>query len=593
MAYQLDDARLKTQVHEVATAVLGHQAKDGWIGPEVGGARNFWARTPSLLGLTQLVEANRTWEGPIVESLRRFIALSNAMLRDNGRGFTDCPKNIDCRWGQARVHDLITIQWLLEHHPSEQDSVLWENMDLFYTQSPYKWDKWYSEGVFQKVVDAKDESIFPYVHGVNVGQGMRAHPRRLTPPRLLLMGVATGLKASAVMYRVNGSGSLVQKSIDAIDWTFRHDSASGSVLADEKENGLGPFMGSELCTAVEAAYSLAYTYLVHGRNEHADRAERVMFNAFPAMMTGDKWAHQYMAQPNQPFALQTTGREPLFTTANSGMATTFGMEPQYPCCTVNHPQGYAKFVSHSWAAVGKGGLAHVLLGPTTVTTTIGGGSISISCDTAYPFSDRLSYTIRADKEFDLFIRVPEWAVPTHSVRAERDTSTGMYKMHVKPGHSEITWTMAAEVRSEARANESVAVLRGNLVFALDVGLSQTSSYPHAYYDPKGPGLARLPFPQLRDYYMRSTGVWNVAIDPRTLRYHGLDGARLPDPVFEHDAPPNHMTVDGCEISWGLRLRTTPDWAPANRTCIGERKAFRLMAYGAAKVRMADLPVVFF
>ncbi|KAM4064437.1 beta-L-arabinofuranosidase domain-containing protein [Hirsutella rhossiliensis] len=369
---------------------------------------------------------------------------------------------------------------------------------------------------------------------------------------------------------------MVQKSLDAISWTFRyHGSASGSVLADEIERDLGPSMGSELCTAVETAYSLVYMYQVLGRSEHADRAERAIFNAFPAMMTGDKWAHQYMAQPNQPFALNTTASDghlpPLFTTANSGSPPPL-----------------------AWSRC----LAHVLLGPSTVTATVDGGSVAISCDTAYPFDDTLSYTITTDRQFNLYIRVPRWS---HSFKAvqglinlpKRDATSGMYKILVNPDQTKVVCIVSTEVRTEARANDTVAVLYGNLLYALDVGFSQTSSFPHAWYDTRGPGLSYLPFPQLRDHYINSTTPWNVAIDPATLRYHGLSGARLPDPVFEHGAPPNHITVDGCEISWGLRLGITPDWAPSNRTCIGERRSFKLVPYGAAKVHMSDLPVVKF
>ncbi len=175
LAYGLNDNRLKAQVHNITDMVLGFQSSDGWLGPEAGDGRNLWARSPLLLALTQLAEANSTYEDRIVESMRSFLNLTHGMLSDGGMGFTDCGTGIDCSWGQVRYHDLIiSIQWLLEKHPdATSDPVLWDTMSLLFNQTLFRWDEWYTEAAYQKVVSdpTTNNPSFAFMHGVNVGQG--------------------------------------------------------------------------------------------------------------------------------------------------------------------------------------------------------------------------------------------------------------------------------------------------------------------------------------------------------------------------------------------------------------------------------------
>ena len=398
----------------------------------------------------------------------------------------------------------------------------------------------------------------------------------------------------------------MESSARAVNWTFvYHGAPSGNILADEIERDLAPYMGSELCTAVETGYSLAYLYEALGTNHYADRAELVIFNALPGMLTSKMWAHQYMDQPNGPWTNNTGDLNnpfgpSVFTTSNIGVATAFGMEPQYPCCTVNYPQGYPKFLSHSWVAVEKSGIAHALLSPSTVVATISGGQLSVECNTTYPFDNTLTYSIKAETAFDLYLRIPSWSVPELSsivvnglsVAIRPHPSTGMHKVPLPPGRSTIIYTIGVGLRTEARANNSVSVYVGNLLYALDVGCRNTSSLPHAFHDVTGPGLDNLPFQQLRDFYLINTAEWNVAIDATTLKYHPLtEHTSVRTPGFSYSSPTNYITVLGCQIAWGLYLDATPDVVPSVRECTGEVRTYRLIPYGSAKIHMSELPTV--
>ena len=103
----------------------------------------------------------------------------------------------------------------------------------------------------------------------------------------------SGLKATAVVRRFTYNDSLIQTSLDGVNWTMTyHGSSSGTVLGDERIDGIAPMTGSETCTTVETMYSLSYLYQTLGNNYYADRAELAAFNSLTSKITSDWWAHQ-------------------------------------------------------------------------------------------------------------------------------------------------------------------------------------------------------------------------------------------------------------------------------------------------------------
>lgn len=385
----------------------------------------------------------------------------------------------------------------------------------------------------------------------------------------------------------------------AVTWTFRYfGSAAGSVLGDEGQMNLAPYHGTELCTVAEAIYSLAYLWQATGDPEYADRAERAAFNAYPVMMTGDKIGHQYIGQQNQ-ISADKMSMSPPFANVFTPYGTSFGLEPNYKCCTVNHGQGYPKFIANSWAKT-QGGLVHALLSPSTVETKVNGGSVSITVDTNYPFSNTLTYHVSSEKAFDLSIRVPSWYIPSRSSvstdfsgssRLSPDPRTGLHKLSLPAGTSVVTYRLGSSVRSEDRSNSTIAIYHGPILYALDIGSASSTSLPRAAGWPY-PEMNHLP-DYVHDTYYTSTKEWNVAVDPSTWSYNAMrEGQAMPNPLYDPYAPPTSISIKGCTVNW-TTYRTFPDWAPEKPSCLGEMKEYTLLPLGGAKVHMVDLPVVSF
>ncbi|KAL1987371.1 hypothetical protein VTN96DRAFT_4087 [Rasamsonia emersonii] len=579
LAYGLDDQRLKDQVLSSADYILSHQQSDGWLGPETNlSTRNFWARYPAFLGLAQLAEAENGTdvERRILDGMHRFVNLMHSMLADNYTGYVVHPgDDFDDQWGRSRAADMILgLQWLFEKDPRNDSQILFECMQ-YLNQKAYNWSYWYTEGVYIKQdLDTVPVNItnfyFPFEHGVNVGQG---------------------LKAGAVIRRFTFDDSLADSSRRAVNWTFQyHGTPSGVIIADERLSGLSPVRGVELCCVVETMYSLSYLYQALGDAYFADRCELAAYNALPVMLTPNWWAHQYVAETNQPISHQLAV-SPFWNVNTVGQ--TFGLEPNYPCCTVNHPQGYPKFVSNSFVRVDEDGIAHALLGPTSVnTTTKSGRRVNIACTTDYPFSYDLTYSVQTDGPFDFFVRVPSWASTSNSVIAvnggsprpvQADPATGLHRISLDGGISTVVYSLSTDIRVEQRANDTVSIYHGALLYSVPIGENVTT---HSSNYPGAP-------PEVQEYTMLPTTKWALAIDPSTLRFNASqNNGSLPNPIWTLNAPPVTITATVCEISWDLVNGYAPNPPlPGQRNCTGDPFEIALVPYGSAKLHMAELPTV--
>lgn len=580
LAWTLDDPRLKKQARQFLDYVLDNQADDGWLGPETTRqTRGIWARSLLAFGLIQYAEADESQEQRIVDSMHRFTKLVRSMLKDNFTGLLQDKSQEDnfdpFGFGLSRTHELpISLMWLYENHPRDNGDVILETIDLMFEGGRVggrDWTKFFVKGVFPEDANFKTSG---FTHGVNLAQGLR-YP--------------------TVLYRRNSSESLVQQTFDAVNMTATyHTSLSGSIIGDEHISNLSPQRGSELCMAVESMFSYAYLYRFHGANEFADRAELAAFNAFPAAISPDWWSHQYVTQTNEPWSRNLTGN-PFFNVVS--YANTYGLEPNFPCCTVNHPQGYPKYVASSYVYAEHDKIAHILLGPTSLETKLQGKRVKVECDTHYPFSSILQYTITTETSFEFGVRVPNWT--THEATAQvgrqkprhlSPDSNGVHYTKVLPGVTKVIVELPMDVHIVSR-NETVGVYYGPMLYAADIAHKESAHQPLNWTD-RTPLDDSETHPKAMDHVLEPISQWKFAIDPETISVDTgpAQDRILPNPIFSRGGPPVLLYVDAYPIDWPIQFDTAalppinPEVNPETKTRI------KLIPYGAAKLHIAQFPV---
>ncbi|KAL3419815.1 duf1680 domain containing protein [Phlyctema vagabunda] len=589
LAYVLDDERLKDQANYFLDYQLKTQAGDGWLGPETTKAeRGIWARCLLLQGMMNHAIADPQQTQKIVSSMHKFVVIAYNMLENNYTGFIQQPgDNFDpFLFGAARAHELsTTLQWLYTEHPNGQEELIWKTMNLMWSGAKVvgrEWDEFFVDGVFPKKGTPEIGKVINFMHGVNMAQ------------------VCVGLRYMSQKWRMNKDESLVQQSRDAVDMVVKYQgSSSGSIIADEYVGGLSPQRGTELCMTVEMIFSLSYLYRLHGDNSFADKVELAAFNALPAAISPDFWSHQYVTQTNQAWSRNLTSKkgETFYNVVPYG--NVFGLEPNFPCCTVNHGQALPKLLMTSFVSKGSKGLVHMILMPASVSTSIEGQKVSINCDTIYPFGDTLKYDIQSSTDFDFYIRVPDWATYASTIqtngndskplRTFNSTSSSLSKVHVTKGKTEVVVKLSSDIRTVQRANNTVAVYHGALLYALDISYT-VSEHPALNWSSSLP-IEGHNHPQALDHELLPTSNWSVAIDPSQLRFSSsIDDTELPNPIFVRGAPPVEIYAAATAIEWG----TTKDSAalpPAQPVLIGAPFWAKLIPYGSAKLHMGELPAL--
>ncbi|KIK63553.1 hypothetical protein GYMLUDRAFT_40596 [Collybiopsis luxurians FD-317 M1] len=562
----MNNSIINEKTQEFLEYVLENQDATGWLGPEVDTEkpRCLWGRYPFFFGAIQMVEYKPELTARVVDALHKFVKLANRMLR-NGEG-------VD-KWAATRWEDFVlTLQWLHDFHPRGEEELLVDTM-VRLKWSGVPWEEVFSEEYFPTGPVENLTNPFGLElswHGVNMAEGFKALP---------------------ATYRFTHNQSDIDAANLSWDLMFKyHGRPSGAYAADEMLAGLEAVRGTELCLVVEAMFSGSYLYQVIGDLKYADRVERMTYNALPATLTANMWGRQYLQQQNQ-VAAQNMSPNPF--PEDGPYSNVFGLEPNYPCCTVNFPQGWPKFITNAFLVTSdKKGLVQLYLGPFEVQTTLNEDNlVKVSVETFYPFGDNLNITITATKSYMHYIRVPSWIVggsmtvnDGEKTGLVPDEVTGLLSVTIGKGLTKIALHYPAKIVIEERPHGSIAVHRGPLNYAFDIPRSEKI----IAQDPREPHAV--------DLQMGPIGAWEYALDadPATMSFHNEaendDHYKLPSPIFDSGKPSVSIAVSACSIEWPLAGDMFVTSPPENPECLGDVKTIQLVPFGATKLRISEFPV---
>jgi hypothetical protein len=556
LAWQLDSASLKAKAQRFVDWTLDHPWPNGMIGPR--GNDDWWPRMVMLKVLTQYHEL--TGDARVIPVMTRYFhhqleALPERPLRDWGR----------FRWQDA----VVSIVWLYNR---TGDAKLLELARLLKRQG-FDWQALFADYPYRtKTTLAAIDMDRPDVPG--------EPPQGLRDPALSVHGVnnAQALKVSPIWSVISGSAedrAAFHRQIDALD--RYHGLPIGLYSADEHLAGRSPSQGLELCAIVEALYSLEHALAITGDPAIADRIERIAYNALPATLTDDMWAHQYDQQPNQIRCSRAKGP----WTTNGPEANLFGLEPHFGCCTANFHQGWPRLTASLWMASDDGGLVAAIHAPCEVTTAVGDVPVRVREETDYPF--RESIVIHVDParpaRFPIHLRIPGWAQtvairvngaaapepkPGSFARIERDWKAG----------DRIDIALTSVARAVAGFNGARTVEQGPLVFALPVAERWEKWRPR--------GLTA-------DWQVHPAGSWAYGLPP-DARFQRVERPVGPVPFSRRD-PPVALVTEGRPLSNWPEVDGSAAPPPEVAVAQGPAERLVLIPYGAPKLRVAAFPSV--
>lgn len=545
LAYLLDDEDKKARAQKYIDAILERQKEDGWICPcedEKRSEYDIWALF--LISKVLMVYYDCSHDRRAVDAVYKALKNIHGMLTDGKIALKSWGKFrwYECYIAIERIYEECHEEWLIDLCRILRD----QGSD--YTSFLEDW----------KV---------PINHW-----RLETH----------IVNIMMALKSEAVRYKLLGEE---YKDEAELLWQVleKYNATSvGAFTGDECLSGISPIQGTELCSIVELMYSAEMLFAATGDVKWADRLERAAFNALPATITEDMWAHQYDQMSNQIECVPFPGKS-LFRSNGPG-SHMFGLEPHFGCCTANFNQGWPK-LAQSIFMKGEGEIVNVTPIPAKLTTEIGCGKVEIEINTLYPFRDRIEYKVKCEgtADFALKLRVPAWAKNVKLNSAGVDISDGFITVKKAwEGEETLVLEFEREIEMLTLGGELYFVKYGPLTFSMPIeGKWKMVEYTRNEVERKFPYC---------DWHIYRNGEFAYGFAAKDFKVVYNEESDVP---FSHTKPMLTLEAKLSRINWEMAdgYRNVPAKYPTDRRAVSEAETVTLYPYGCTTLRMTELPFV--
>lgn len=538
LAYLLEDDDLIARAKKYIDAIIAQQRPDGWICPcseDDIPEYDTWAVLLITKVLTVYYECSKDERipGVIYKTLKNYYELLSG------------GKIKLFKWGAHRWYEgFIAINLIYERYPEE----------------------WLKE--LAKILKGQGIDYATYEEDWK-------RPLNKWAWNTHIVNIAMMLKSEAV-----ANDMLGMKYTDKAEY-FREllDKYNGtpvdSFTGDECLSGLSPIQGTELCAIVEQMYSYEHLYAYTGDNKWAERLENIAFNALPATISDDMWAHQYVQMSNQISCEKFPGKAVFRTNGND--AHLFGLEPFFGCCTSNFNQGWPKLAVSTFMHAD-----NTIVNAVPIPATLKTDDVQITLTTEYPFKNEFLYEIDTKKDLKFKVRIPSFAkgiiVDGQVIRKNEDLVFDICKDESR----EIRISYETKPEFVERPYDLKTVKCGSFVFSLPI------RYEKIMHEYEKDGVERK-FPYC-DYEYIGKSDWNYGYCSQELEmiYRGI--SEFP---FSSEKPPVIVKAKVAKINWGLEdgYEKVCAKVPESRIPVGKEEEVELYPYGCSKLRMTEMPFV--